>query len=77
MAQLIVRRLDEVLVRKLRARAVRHGHSAEAEHREILRQALGDEGNRRSLKDELMAIPTGGSDGDFARARRRTRAVRL
>ena len=40
MATLTVRGLDEYLVRKLRIRAAEHGRSAEAEHREILRQVL-------------------------------------
>ena len=35
-----VRNLDDELIAKLKRRAVRHGRSAEAEHREILRQAL-------------------------------------
>jgi plasmid stability protein len=35
-----VRNLDDELIAKLKLRAARHGHSAEAEHREILRQAL-------------------------------------
>lgn len=35
-----VRNVDEDLIRKLKGRAARHGRSAEAEHREILRQAL-------------------------------------
>ena len=38
-----VRNLDDELVAKLKRRAVRHGRSAEAEHREILRQALSGE----------------------------------
>jgi plasmid stability protein len=40
MAQLIVRNLDPELVQRLKLRAARHGRSMEAEHREILRQAL-------------------------------------
>ncbi|TCZ61075.1 FitA-like ribbon-helix-helix domain-containing protein [Roseicella aquatilis] len=40
MATLTVRNLDDDLVRALRIRAAEHGRSAEAEHREILRQAL-------------------------------------
>lgn len=40
---LIVRNLDDELVRRLKMRAARHNRSAEAEHREILRQALSDE----------------------------------
>jgi plasmid stability protein len=39
-----VRNLDEELIARLKRRAARHGRSAEAEHREILRQALSDEG---------------------------------
>jgi plasmid stability protein len=38
-----VRNLDDDLIRKLKIRAARHGRSAEAEHREILRQALTSE----------------------------------
>jgi len=40
MAQLTVRNIAEHLVRTLKQRAAKHGRSAEAEHREILRQAL-------------------------------------
>jgi plasmid stability protein len=43
MAQLIVRNLDDGLVARLKKRAAEHGRSAEAEHREILRQALVEE----------------------------------
>lgn len=38
-----VRNLDDDLVAKLKRRAARHGRSAEAEHREILHQALSAE----------------------------------
>lgn len=38
-----VRNLDDDLISKLKTRAARHGRSAEAEHREILRQALETE----------------------------------
>lgn len=38
-----VRNLDDDLIAKLKTRAARHGRSAEAEHREILRQALETE----------------------------------
>ena len=37
---LIIRNVDEELVRRLKVRAARHNRSAEAEHREILRQVL-------------------------------------
>lgn len=35
-----VRNLDDDLILRLKRRAARHGRSTEAEHREILRQAL-------------------------------------
>jgi len=38
-----VRNLDDDLIAKLKRRAARHGRSTEAEHREILRQALTNE----------------------------------
>jgi plasmid stability protein len=38
-----VRNVDPELIEKLKRRAARHGRSAEAEHREILRQALAGE----------------------------------
>ena len=38
-----VRNLDDDLIIRLKRRAARHGRSTEAEHREILRQALSAE----------------------------------
>lgn len=67
MNQLIVRNLEEEVVRELRLRAARHGRSAEAEHREILREALLPAKDRRSLKELLLAIPEVGDDADFER----------
>lgn len=66
MAQLIVRNLDEAVVRALKQRAAAHGRSAEEEHRKLLEQALLRQ-PRRSLKDLLGAIPPVGDDDDFAR----------
>lgn len=40
---LVVRDLDDELIVRLKRRAARHGRSAEAEHREILRRALSSE----------------------------------
>jgi plasmid stability protein len=48
MAQLIVRNLDEEIVTRLRQRAAKHRRSTEAEHREILREALLPARRRRS-----------------------------
>jgi plasmid stability protein len=53
MASLLVRRLDEDLVRRLKARAAAHGRSAEAEHRAILEAALRSKVTGRELWDKL------------------------
>ncbi len=53
MASLHVRNVDQDLVLRLKKRAARHGRSAEAEHREILRQALL--GESRASFDDLAA----------------------
>jgi antitoxin FitA len=77
MAQLIVRSLEEQVVRELRLRAARNGRSAEAEHREILRRALLPAASRMPLKDYLQAMPAVGEDADFARLTDRGRDVEL
>lgn len=77
MAQLIVRNLDEKIVRKLRERAVRNGRSAEQEHREILRETLLGHRPRRTFKEALLAMPSVGKDSDFERPKARPRRVRL
>lgn len=48
MAQLVVRRLDENVKQRLRARAARHGRSVEAEVRAIIEEATKDEGSGRT-----------------------------
>jgi plasmid stability protein len=40
MAQVLVRNIDDALKRKLQQRAAQHGHSMEAEIRDILRDAV-------------------------------------
>lgn len=58
MGSLSVRNLDDELIVRLKRRAARHGHSAEAEVREILRQTLGAE-TELSFEDlaaELRAL---------------------
>lgn len=64
--QLVVRNVDEGLVRALKRRASRHGRSAEAEHREILRDALAADIERASFKHALASMPDVGTDDDFA-----------
>jgi plasmid stability protein len=69
MPQLLVRNLDEELVRALQVRAAEHGRSTEAEHREILKAALARNVPRLSFKEFLESIPNVGDDADFQRDR--------
>ena len=66
MANLIVRNVDEKLIKALKARAGRRGVSAEAEHREILAQALL-KSRKRSFAEVIAAMPNLGQDSDFER----------
>lgn len=66
MANLVVRNLDEDIVRALQQRAAEHGRSAEAEHRAILEAAL-IKTRRRSLAEVLASMPDVGCDEDFER----------
>lgn len=77
MAQLLVRNIEEDVVRELKLRAARNGRSAEEEHREILRGALRQSGPPVSLKQLLLEMPDVGDDRDFERPDDRGRAVEL
>ena len=77
MGQLIVRNLDDELVRALKLRAAGSRRSAEAEHREILREALAPRRKGKTLKDLLLDMPAVGEDADFARPRDFGRKTRL
>ena len=77
MAQLIVRNIEEAVVDALRKRAAQRGRSTEAEHREILRDALVASRRRTSLKSLLQNMPDVGDDTDFARPGGKNRRVRL
>lgn len=61
MGSLSVRNLDDELIARLKRRAARHGHSAEAEVREILRQSLISEAEPTfdDLAAELRALTRG------------------
>jgi antitoxin FitA len=53
MAQLVVRRLDEGVKERLKARAKKHGRSLEAEARAILEEAAnGKPNSKRRAKEE-------------------------
>jgi antitoxin FitA len=77
MAQLLVRGIDQDLVRELKLRAARNGTSAEEEHRRILRDVLGMSRSVKSLKELLLEIPAVGEDSDFERSSDRGRRVDL
>jgi antitoxin FitA len=66
MPDLLVRGVDEEIVRALKQRAGAHGHSAEAEHRAILKAALAGP-RRRTLAEVLASMPDVGLDTDFER----------
>jgi plasmid stability protein len=66
MPDLLVRGVDDELVRALKERAGAHGRSAEAEHRAILAAALARP-RRRTFAEVLASIPDVGLDADFER----------
>ena len=66
MANLIVRNIDDAIVKALKQRASRHGVSAEAEHRKILEQVLLQPA-RKSFAEVLQQMPNVGNDTDFER----------
>ena len=78
MPQLIVRQIEEKVVRKLKERAGQHGVSMEEEHRRILREALlGKPKKKLSFKDYLLQMPNVGEDADFERGPQIERDVEL
>jgi plasmid stability protein len=78
MPQLIVRQVEEKVVRKLKARAGLHGVSMEEEHRRILREALLEKTARRpSFKEFLLSMPDAGPDSIFKRVSDKGRKVAL
>ncbi len=76
MANLLVRDVDESLVKALKQRAGKHGRSAEAEHRAILAAALART-RRRSFAEVLASMPNVGLDSDFERVRSKQKAPRV
>lgn len=71
MAQLLVRNLDNELVRHLKKRAGEHGVSVEEEHRRILREVLHADAaeKRKSFWQVLSEMPDVGDDALFERER--------
>ncbi len=58
MAQLVVRNIEAAVKKKLQRRAIRHGRSMEEEVRDILRNAVKEEGRRGAggLGSEIAAL---------------------
>ena len=78
MPQLLVRQVEEKVVRKLKQQAGEHGVSMEEEHRRILREALlRPLHKKRSFKEFLLAMPNVGEDPDFERGPQIDRPVEL
>jgi plasmid stability protein len=61
---LVVRNIEPAVAQALKEAAARHGRSAEAEHREILRAALARPA-RRTFKEALASMPDVGTGEDF------------
>lgn len=77
MPQLIVRKIESSVVRRLRSRAAAEGVSVEEAHRRVLRQALLGEQSpaRRNFIEYLQAMPD--VDLPLQRARDLPRKVAL
>lgn len=66
MPSLVVRNLDESIINALKARAVAHHRSTEAEHRAILAEFLLHP-QRKTFAEALANMPYVGIDSDFQR----------
>ena len=73
MPDLLVRGVDEVLAKALEERVGARGRSAEAEHREILKEALVRP-RKHALAELLASNPDVGTDADAAQVWGRLRA---
>jgi plasmid stability protein len=72
MPQLLVRNLDEAVVKRLRQRAASQGLSVEEAHRRLLRDVLlspSGSGPAKSFKDHVLKMPAVGEDTDFVLGR--------
>jgi plasmid stability protein len=79
MGQMLVRDLDDDVIRRIKRRAAANGRSAEAEHRAILEAAvrLPAEPPVDAARRFLQEIKAGGPDSaDMIRAQRDARALR-
>ena len=77
MPQILIRRLDQQVVRKLRAKAASDGISAEEEARRILRRSLIGDAPDMPLIEFLRTMPEVGDGLIFRRPKRKPRKVTL
>ncbi|MBA2435225.1 MAG: hypothetical protein M3480_11050 [Verrucomicrobiota bacterium] len=77
MRQILIRQLEDSVVRRLRAKAAAEGVSAEEEARRILRRSLVGEVPAMPLLDFLRTMPEVDDDRIFARPRRKSRRIAL
>jgi plasmid stability protein len=77
MPQILIRRLDGFVVRRLRAKAAAEGVSPEEEARRILRRSLIGDVPSMPLIDFLRTMPSVGDDRIFRRPKRKPRKVSL
>jgi plasmid stability protein len=77
MPQILIRRLDQHIVRKLRAKAASDGISAEEEARRILRRSLVGDAPDMPLIDFLRTMPDVGDGRIFRRPKHKPRKVTL
>ena len=77
MPQILIRQLNDSVVRKLRAKAAAEGVSAEEEARRILRRSLVGDVPKMSMLEFLRTMPETNDDRIFQRKKRKQRRVDL
>jgi len=77
MPQILIRKLELAVIRKLRARAADEGVSAEEEARRILRKSLLSDAPTMPLLDFLRTMPEVADDAIFERPVGKQRKVDL
>ena len=77
MAQLLVRNLEDAVIRALKQKAAEEGTSVEEAHRRILRVALLSKKPKKGFKEFLLEMPEGVDDHVFDRHRNQPRNVLL
>ncbi len=78
MAQILIRKLEDSVVRKLRAKAASEGISAEEAARRILRRSLTGSAPAVSLIDYIRSMPDMGEDDSiFERPKNKPRKVKI